>query len=86
MFIGCILLVPIRIILIILSLLNTYIIARILVCGDHDHAEVEYNTCKRVFTKFMIKWSMRLALFAGGGLWIKKKYYKISDFDPTYPE
>ena len=86
MFIGCILLVPIRIILIILSLLNTYIIARILVCGDHDHAEVEYNTCKRVFAKFMMKWNARLGLFASGVFWIEKKYYKISDFDTTYPE
>ena len=85
MFIGCILLVPIRIILIILSPINPYITARIL-CIDHDHSEVEYNTCKRVVAKFMIKWSSRLILFAGGALWIKKKYYKISDFDPTYPE
>lgn len=72
--------------MIILSLLNTYIIARLVVCGDYDHAEVEYNSCKRCFTKFMIKWSMRLTLFAGGVLWINKKYKKISEYDPNYPE
>ena len=60
--------------------------ARILYCGDHDHAEVEYNTCKRVFAKFMMKWNARLGLFASGVFWIEKKYYKISDFDTTYPE
>ena len=80
MFIGCILLVPIRIILIILSPINPYITARILCC-DHDHAEVEYNTCKRVFAKFLIKWSGRVLLFATGVLWIKKKYYKISSWN-----
>ena len=69
-----------------LSVLNFYIIARILYCGDHDHAEVEYNRCKRVFAKFMMKWNARLGLFASGVFWIEKKYYKISDFDPTYPE
>ena len=57
MFFGCIFLLPIRIILIIIALLFNYFVARLLVCGKKDHAEIEYNSVKRCIEKFTLKWS-----------------------------
>jgi len=57
MFIVCFFFAPMRIFCIIGCLLSTYFVARLTVCGDNNHAEVEYNSCIRFFQKFTIRCS-----------------------------